>query len=310
MQLRMRRFQNDQDYWNMRDFIRRVFMLNKRREFSWHIARFDYWWARRHEFLPETRMEDVVFIWETPSGEIAAVLHPEHKGIVFQQVHPGFRTDELEREMMVTAEAHLGATKADGKRKVYLVADQNDLMRREILQARGYKWLEHPKAQEHQRRRYLNEPIQPVTLSAGYSVRSLREDEIPARGLAAWKTTREDEPENDFWGWKWLLGVYRAPLYRRDLDIVAITPNGEVASFCTLWFDDVTRSGFFEPVGTVMAHQRKGLAKAVMTEALERIQAMGATMAFVSSYTPPAHALYASLGFLDYDLSEPWEKEL
>jgi GNAT superfamily N-acetyltransferase len=147
-------------------------------------------------------------------------------------------------------------------------------------------------------------------LAPGYTVRSLREDEIPARGLAAWKTTRSDEPYDDFVGWQWLFNVYQAPLYRRDLDIVAVAASGEVASFCTLWFDDVTRSGFFEPVGTAQEHQRRGLARAVMSKALHRLQKMGATLALVSSYTSPAHELYASLGFLDYDLSEPWVKSL
>jgi hypothetical protein len=46
-----------------------------------------------------------------------------------------------------------------------------------------------------------------------------------------------------------------------------------------------------------------------MSEALRRLRRMGATMALVSSYTSPAHELYASLGFSDYDLAEPWEKE-
>ena len=33
-----------------------------------------------------------------------------------------------------------------------------------------------------------------------------------------------------------------APLYRRDLDIVAATPNGEIAAFSTISYDDYTRS--------------------------------------------------------------------
>ncbi len=79
---------------------------------------------------------------------------------------------------------------------------------------------------------------------------------------------------------------------------------------CTVWFDDVTRTGDFEPVGTAPAHQRRGLGKAVMCEGLRRLKRMGATLAFVGSYTPPAHALYASVGFTEYDLLEPWVKEL
>jgi hypothetical protein len=47
-----------------------------------------------------------------------------------------------------------------------------------------------------------------------------------------------------------------------------------------------------------------------MCEGLKRLKRMGATLAYVGSYTPAAHALYASVGFTEYDLSEPWGKEL
>jgi hypothetical protein len=35
-------------------------------------------------------------------------------------------------------------------------------------------------------------------------------------------------------GWRWYRDVQRAPLYRRDLDLVAVAPDGELAAFCTL----------------------------------------------------------------------------
>ena len=91
---------------------------------------------------------------------------------------------------------------------------------------------------------------------------------------------------------------------------MAVAPNGGFASFCTLWFDDVTRSAYVEPVGTAPEHRRRGLGKAVICEGLRRIERLGATMAFVGSYEEPAHTLYASLGFTRYDLSEPWKKEI
>jgi len=102
--------------------------------------------------------------------------------------------------------------------------------------------------------------------------------------------------------------VQRAPLYRRDLDLVAVAPGGDLAAFCTLWFDDVTRTAAFEPVGTHPDHQRRGLGRALMAEGLRRVAGLGATLCTVGSYSEPAGALYASLGFIEYDLSEPWEK--
>jgi GNAT superfamily N-acetyltransferase len=106
----------------------------------------------------------------------------------------------------------------------------------------------------------------------------------------------------------WYRNIQNAPLYRRDLDIVAIACDGAVASFCTIWFDDVTRTGVFEPVATVPAHQRRGLGKVVMCEGLRRLKRIGAMRAYVGSYSPEAGALYASVGFMDYDLLEVWEK--
>ena len=99
-------------------------------------------------------------------------------------------------------------------------------------------------------------------------------------------------------------------MYRRDLDLIAVAADGEFAAFATVWFDDVTRTGAFEPVGTAPEHQRKGLGKAIMTEGLRRLQHLGATLAYVGSFNTAAHALYASVGFTRYDLSERWIKRL
>jgi hypothetical protein len=35
----MRRYETDEDYWQVRPFLREVFLLNGRREVSWHVAR-------------------------------------------------------------------------------------------------------------------------------------------------------------------------------------------------------------------------------------------------------------------------------
>jgi hypothetical protein len=112
-------------------------------------------------------------------------------------------------------------------------------------------------------------------------VRALGEvEELPARSWASWRAFHPDEPDERYQGWEWYHNIQRIPLYRRDLDVVAVAPNGEIASFCTVWFDDVTRTGVFEPVGTAPEHQRRGLGKAVMCEGLQ-----------------------------EYDLSEPWARE-
>jgi GNAT superfamily N-acetyltransferase len=134
-------------------------------------------------------------------------------------------------------------------------------------------------------------------------------EELPARSWLSWKAFHASEPDDRYEGWEWYRNVQRAPLYRRDLDLVAVARDGELAAFCTLWFDEVTRTAAFEPVGTHPIHQRRGLGKAVMTEGLRRVRELGASLATVNSYSESAGSLYASLGFTSYDLSEPWIKE-
>jgi mycothiol synthase len=89
---------------------------------------------------------------------------------------------------------------------------------------------------------------------------------------------------------------------------VAIAPSGEIAAFTTIWYDDVTRSGYFGPVGTMPEHQRHGLVRALLCEGVRRLKKMGATQAMTIGGEPPANALYQSMLDPDFDLYMPWEK--
>jgi mycothiol synthase len=303
----MRRYGDEEDYWRIRGFLREVMLLNSRRERSWHVCRFDYWRWHGVENLGHGCLEEDVFIWEKSDGEIAAVLNREGPGNAFLQVHPGTRTPKLEEKMITVAEEHLAHPDEDGRRRLTVWADEDDELRRDTLRRRGYAVNGVP---EYKRRRQLSAPIPEAPLAEGYEVRPLGGvEELSSRSYASWTSFHPDAPDEEYEGWEWYLNIQRAPLYRRDLDVVAIAPGGEVASFCTIWFDDVTRTAYFEPVGTASAHQRRGLARAVMCEGLRRLKRAGGTRAFVGSYAPAAHALYASVGFREYDLFEPWVKE-
>jgi GNAT superfamily N-acetyltransferase len=302
------RYQGEWDYQRIRGFLHEVLRLNKLRELSWQAYRFDYWRWHGVENLRHGRLETDVFLWETPEGQIAGVLNREGPGSVFLQVHPGLRTPELEDEMMAVAEEHLAITGPNGRRKLRIWAINHDRLRQTILIRRGYT---KGNRLEYQRRRPMSAPIPDSPVKAGYTVRSLGDvDELPSRSLASWKAFHPDEPDDRYQGWEWYHNVQRAPLYRRDLDIVAAAPDGEIAAFCTIWFDDETGTAAFEPVGTTPVHQRSGLARAVMSEGLRRLKQLGATMAYVGSWNEATHALYGSVGFKEYDMIEAWEKEL
>ena len=76
MQPAFRPFQNEDDFWRMRQFLRQVFLLNRRLQRSWHVARLDY--ARWHTCLncAQVTLEEVVSLWEA-DGEIVAFMMPD-----------------------------------------------------------------------------------------------------------------------------------------------------------------------------------------------------------------------------------------
>lgn len=309
MKSTMRRYQRDEDYWRIRRFLREVFLINNREQASWEVARFDYW--RWHGILnmKDGTLEDDVFIWERETEEIAAVLNREAPGSVFLQLHPDIPAGELEAEMLSVAERHLTVPVSDNRRTLHVWAEKEDTCLQNTLKNRGYSVRKNRKP-EYQRMRSLTEPISPLQVADGYTIRALGDiDEHPARCWVSWQAFHPNEPDKNFKD-GWYHNIQKAPLYRRDLDLVAVAPNDELAAFCTIWYDDVTRTGLFEPVGTALQHQRRGLGKAILVEGLIRLKRLGADLAYVQSYAEPAHALYASVGFKEYRILKPWIKEI
>lgn len=103
------------------------------------------------------------------------------------------------------------------------------------------------------------------------------------------------------------------PIYRPDLDLVAVTPEGELAAYCIVWWDPASRTSLFEPVGAAMAHRRKGYAKALLRDALRRVRDLGGEQAYVISETnaerEPSRRLYASVGFSVLFPFAVWERD-
>jgi len=307
MKLRMRPYQSEADYWRIREFLRSVNLLNNRYDYAWSLLRWDYWYWHVNKNIFKLNLPDVVFLWEA-DGQIVAMLNQDSPCEAFFQVHPKFRETVLLSEMLDVAEDKLPSTKDDGKKELSAWANADDELTKKLFAERGYSRSKY--LPEHMRRRFYTTPVPVPVIPAGYTVRALGdENELPARSWLSWKAFHPDEPDENYKGWEWYRNVQRVPLYRRDLDLVAVAPDGELAAFCTVWFDDVTRAAVFEPVGTHPDHQKRGLGKVVMAEGMRRAERLRATLATVSSYGKAAHALYASMGFIEFALLESWIRE-
>jgi GNAT superfamily N-acetyltransferase len=88
-------------------------------------------------------------------------------------------------------------------------------------------------------------------------------------------------------------------LYRPDLDLVVVDDHDAPAAYGLFWFDPTTATGLVEPMRTEDDHQRRGLARHVLTTGLDLLAAAGAARIKIcyEPGNPPARDLYLGVGF-------------
>jgi mycothiol synthase len=138
-----------------------------------------------------------------------------------------------------------------------------------------------------------------LALPGGFHVRSLAGDasEVADRAAAhreVWHPWTVGEVTDEQYA-----RFMRVPGYDRDLDVVAVAPDGTIAAYVNGWLDPVNRIGDFGPVGAREAYRRQGLTRAVLLEALRRMKARGMNRVCVSTGEDnvAARGLYESIGF-------------
>jgi ribosomal protein S18 acetylase RimI-like enzyme len=146
--------------------------------------------------------------------------------------------------------------------------------------------------------RRLDGPLPAAPLPAGWQVRPVAgPEEAEARAMAQrlvwhpWSVSRVSG--NDY------ARLMALPGYHRDLDVVAVAPDGRIASYVNGWLDPRNGSGDLGPVGTLADYRQRGLARATLLACMAQMQARGMDRVCGSTgqRNAPALALYESLGF-------------
>lgn len=88
-------------------------------------------------------------------------------------------------------------------------------------------------------------------------------------------------------------------LYRPDLDLVVHDQHDNVAAYGLFWHDPVTATGLVEPMRTEDDHQRRGLARHVLTAGVALLAGAGAERIKIvyDPDNPASGHLYRSVGF-------------
>jgi mycothiol synthase len=253
-----------------------------------------------------------IYLWEDPAqGQHLqgwALLDPNGDSfdVYFQ---PELRGTALAEGMLAWAEnALIPLARAAGRKQAGMFwVTPEDGFRSLWLKERGY----HVTYQDTALARPLAAPIQDIRIPHGFVVRTcLGLQEVEARARAQHNAFGSSAPFEAYV--QRFTGFMQSPVYSPAADVVAAAPDGRIAAFCIIWTDEVNRVGLFEPVGTDPEFQRQGLGKAVMLEALRRLQAQGMHQAIVctSENNIAALQLYASVGFQPYNTFQFYAREL
>jgi predicted N-acetyltransferase YhbS len=91
--------------------------------------------------------------------------------------------------------------------------------------------------------------------------------------------------------------LQRCSLYDPRLDLAVQTNDGSFAGYALFWADSVTRVGLVEPMRVEDSHARRGVARTMLTEGLDRLVKRGMTRLKVGFETDAARSLYVGAGF-------------
>lgn len=298
MKIISRPYAGHDDFLRIRDFLKEnLYAFEK--PINWGLERWN--WGRYHpsvfwEGAPQrtaacvAHFEGAIRIWETESGRILAVVNTERpipNDEAYLQRAPG--TDRLLPELLDYAEAAL-ADRTTKSLRIDVYEHDEPLLA--LLHERGYQ---KDPASRNSWAEFTIEPDQEprLLLPEGFRVSSIAEGgDVAERCKVQGLGFNHADPAEWTKPWEYR-EVQKAPDYRPEFDLFAVAPNGEYASCCIIWYDDLNRTAFFEPVCTDACFRRLGLGRAVMMEGIRRVRRLGAVRAMVGS----TQEFYRRVGF-------------
>ena len=304
-----RKAYEDQDFIRIRDFLKQSMQKNPSQK-NWLIDRWNfcrYFSQVMHgtfDTWPET-----VGIWEDENNNIVAVVNSEGEiinrkaGNAFFQLANRDFPDDFIIELIDFAESNLSLTTEEGT-FINFTINEDALQIKRLLKERNYtllNWKE-PMSCMH-----VTSCLK-VELPEGFRIAESSEVSDYHIGFAhgrAFGYYKNDVPDDDD-AERCYRSLRNAPDYRPELDLSILDQNGEVASFTTVWYDDLNKIGILEPVGTIPKYRKMGLGKAVVYEGINRVMKMGAERIFVGS----DQLFYISIGYKVIYYNEIWQKKL
>src|SRR5262245_19815435 len=213
-------------------------------------------------------------------------------------------------------EAMFDYCEAHGRGEVFAtVAFDTDERRLELLRARGYRRID--RGSVHLQRHLRDETVLPPRLPSDdlrfVDGHNFDVDERVAMHVDAWSHLEHlgIDATSSFDHVRFLR-LASSPVYRPELDIAVVSPDGTYISGATCWVDAASGVGLTEPVGTRVEWRGKGLSRAVNLEGVRRMQELRMHTAVIQTadFNLSAQATYLGSGYVLVDRDHWWAKRL
>lgn len=241
-----------------------------------------------------------VRIWKKNDGTVCgfALVDLSVWGL-FYLVSPSEEGGELEQEILSWAcnrASHIGRGKSITLRCRRVREDNSK--RISSLERQGFR-------RENDRQglrmvRPLDVPLDEPLIPQGFKIRHLYgQGEIEAYVALVNSAIPKATSAETYQRW------IETPEHIPELDLIAVADDGTFAAFCQSYYDplEIARStrkeGWTDPIGTAPAYRKKGLARAIVLEALWRLKNRGIEDAVlgVAGSNEVARKLYESIGY-------------
>ncbi len=244
---------------------------------QFEAADFQWWWRK-----PRSTDDFPQLFWFDDTGPEAAVIATDWDGtlgldpILMPGSEPEWVAHVVERGLRHADEGGFGA--------IEVTIDRADQVMADLLAGEGFAVTKDETVES-----WLDADSRPAisALRSGYRLAS-RLDTTPAQHHM---TARNGPVVAERLG--------QTSLYRPDLDLVVFDDDDRVAAYGLFWFDPVTNTGLVEPMRTEDEHQRRGLARHVLTTGVDLLARAGARRIKIC-FEPDneaARALYLAVGF-------------
>jgi ribosomal protein S18 acetylase RimI-like enzyme len=273
----------NQIYADEADLAAMIDLLTRSRPAA-HIADFPGIYDLR-ELMLQPEIQENTWLWYGDDGRLQAfaITDTRYRNVYFE-IAPEIWSDEIAREIFTWGAACIQKAHTEAAEPLTLDTScrEDDEKRLALLRRHGF-------APDGVRTlslaRSLHDLIPEPGLPDGFYIRPVageaEAETLVALHQAAFGTANMTLTER--------LAMMRAPEYDRELDLIAVAPDGRFAAFCvgSISAEENGRSGqqlgYTDPVGTHPDFQRRGLARALLLTCMSLLRQRGMETAVLST---------------------------